>query len=107
MDQAAQGSAELVVEYLRYRIASDGTDQFIKDYRAASRELMASPYALSFEMCQCVDEPEQFILRIEWTSADDHLKRFRGSDTFKAFFAHVRTHVGGIEEMRHYKRLPV
>ncbi len=97
----------MIVEYLRYNVATDAAEQFVKDYRAASRELMASPYALSMDICQCVDEPEQFILRIEWTSAEDHLKRFRGSDSFRAFFAHIKSHVGAIEEMRHYKRLAI
>ena len=56
-------------------------------------------------MCQCVENPSQFILRIEWSSAEDHLKGFRGSPEFRAFFAHVRPYVNDIAEMRHYERL--
>lgn len=51
---------------------------------------------------QC-EEPDQFILRLEWDSEDGHLKGFRSSPEFGAFFAHVRPYVHDIEEMRQHK----
>ncbi|MDX8353819.1 putative quinol monooxygenase [Cognatiyoonia sp. IB215182] len=95
----------MIVEYLRYEIDAERQDQFVADYRAASEPLLASPYATSFEMCQCVEDPSQFTLRIAWTSADDHLKRFRGSAEFREFFGHIKPYLGDIKEMRHYTQL--
>lgn len=92
----------MIVEYIRYEIDADRQDQFIADYRAASEPLLASPYALSFDMCQCVEDPTQFTLRIEWTSAEDHMNGFRGSAEFKAFFGHIKPYLKDIQEMRHY-----
>lgn len=95
----------MIVEYLRYEIDSENQAKFIADYVAASKPLLASPYALAFDMCQCVEDPTQFILRIEWTSAQDHLKGFRGSAEFKEFLKHVRPYLDGILEMRHYENI--
>ena len=95
----------MIVEYLRYQIDSDRQEAFIAAYQAAKEPLLASPYALSFDICQCVEDPGEFILRIEWTSAEDHLQRFRGSDDFRALFAHIRPYLDDIVEMRHYERL--
>jgi quinol monooxygenase YgiN len=95
----------MIVEYLRYEIDEARQEQFAVDYRAASKPLLSSPFALSFDLCQCVEDPSQFILRIEWTSAEDHLKGFRGSPEFKEFFGHVRPYFNDIVEMRHYTRL--
>ncbi|MFQ6547014.1 putative quinol monooxygenase [Aestuariibius sp. 2305UL40-4] len=95
----------MIVEYLRYRIDAARQDAFIAAYKAATEPLLASPYATAFDMARCVEDPSQFILRIEWTSAEDHLQRFRGSAEFRAFFAHVKPYVGDILEMRHYERL--
>lgn len=92
----------MIVEYLRYKIDAARQDQFISDYKAAASPLLASPYALSLDICQCVEDPEQFILRIEWSSADDHLKGFRGSVDFKNFFVHIKPYLNDIVEMRHY-----
>ena len=66
----------MIREYLRYQIDADRRDAFIAAYRAGVGPLLASPYALAFDMAQCVEDPTQFILRIDWTSAEDHLKSF-------------------------------
>ena len=95
----------MIVEYLRYEIDDARQEAFVADYKAASEPLLSSPYAHTFEICQCVEDPRQFILRIEWTSAEDHLKGFRGSSEFKAFFGHVRRYISDISEMRHYTKL--
>ena len=94
----------MIVEYLRYEIDADRQAAFVAAYKAAEAPLLASPYATSFEICQCVDDPSQFILRIEWTSAEDHMQKFRGSDDFRAFFSHVQPYLKDIREMRHYER---
>lgn len=95
----------MVTEYLRYEIDAHRQTKFIDDYAVAAKALLKSPYAVSFEFYQCVEDPAQFIIRIEWTSADDHLQRFRSSAEFKDFFASVRAYVGDISEMRHYRQL--
>ena len=95
----------MTVEYLRYTIPEDRQGAFIEDYKAAMMPLLQSPYARSFDLCQCDDDPSKFILRIEWTSASDHMEGFRGSAEFRQFLGHIRAYIGDIEEMRHYTRL--
>lgn len=95
----------MIVEYLRYHIDAARQADFIAAWREAEGPLRASPFALSLDMAQCVKDPTQFILRIEWTSAEDHMQGFRGSAEFRAFLAHVRPYIGDIAEMRHYARL--
>lgn len=94
----------MIVEYLRYTVPADQQAVFMADYAAARAPLLQSPYATDFELCQCVDDPSQFIIRIAWTSAEDHMTKFRGSPEFRAFFAYVRPYVGMIDEMRHYEQ---
>jgi heme-degrading monooxygenase HmoA len=95
----------MIIEYLRYTIPKDHQAAFVADYDAARGPLTRSPYAMGFELCQCVDDKTQFILRIEWTSAEDHLTRFRKSPEFQEFFGHIRQYLSAINEMRHYKTL--
>lgn len=66
---------------------------------------MSSPHFTSFDLCRCVEDPTQFTLRLEWTSAQDHMQVFRGSDEFRRFFALVKPFCEAIQEMRHYERL--
>ena len=93
----------MIVEYLRYTIDADRQAAFIGDYGRASVPLQSSAYCKGYELCQCVEDPSQFVIRIQWTSAADHLQRFRGSAEFKQFFAHIRAYLNDIDEMRHYE----
>lgn len=95
----------MILEYLRYSVDADRADGFVDAYRKASEPLLASQYCKSFDLSRSVEDPSQFILRIEWSSADDHMQRFRKSEEFRAFFAHVKPFYEDIEEMRHYERL--
>jgi heme-degrading monooxygenase HmoA len=95
----------VIIEYLRYTIPEDRQEAFVRDYDAARLSLMRSPYANGFDLCRCIDDNTQFILRITWTSADDHLEGFRKSPEFQEFFGHVRHYVSAINEMRHYAPL--
>jgi quinol monooxygenase YgiN len=92
----------VIVEYIRYAISVDRAAAFERDYATATAALAASANCLSYELTRCVEEPEHYILRIEWDSLDGHLKGFRQSPEFRTFFQAIRPYVGDIVEMRHY-----
>ena len=54
----------MTVEYIRYEIPSGQQADFIDAYVAAKTPLMSSDYAVSYDICQCDEDPSQFILRI-------------------------------------------
>ncbi|GAA3033018.1 hypothetical protein GCM10020000_07640 [Streptomyces olivoverticillatus] len=63
----------MTVEYIRYRIAeTERRTAFEKAYAAAAEHLYAAPQCLGYELSRGVEEPERYILRIEWTSVEDH-----------------------------------
>ncbi|MEU6677318.1 antibiotic biosynthesis monooxygenase [Streptomyces sp. NPDC046925] len=90
------------VEYIRYRIPSERSAEFLSAYTRAAVPLAAAPQCVDYELARCEEDFEHFILRITWTSTKDHLEGFRGSEHFRAFFAEIRPYVENIEEMRHY-----
>ena len=91
-----------MIEYIRYRIPPERAQDFITAYRAAAAPLLGSEYCMGYDLSQCVEEPDRWILRIRWTSVADHLEKFRRSASFRAFFAHIAPFVDQIEEMQHY-----
>ncbi|MEM6994472.1 MAG: antibiotic biosynthesis monooxygenase [Myxococcota bacterium] len=96
-----------VVEYIRYKLEPGTEDAFVAAYAQAQRELEASPPCLSWELTRGHETPEQFILRIEWTSLDGHMKEFRRSHEFRRFLGHIKPYIDDIEEMSHYERTAV
>jgi quinol monooxygenase YgiN len=97
----------VIVEYIRYRIPAADATAFERDYAQAALSLDASTHCLGYELCRCVDEPACYVLRIEWDSAEGHLRGFRGGEQFASFLAAIRPYIGAIEEMRHYERTGV
>jgi len=92
----------MITEYIRYRIDADRANAFVADYTSAAKSLDASEYCLGYDLARSVETPESFILRIIWTSADDHLGKFRKSAEFGAFLGAIRNYVPDIVEMGHY-----
>ena len=93
----------MIVEYVRYVIPQDRREAFEAAYAEASAALDASPHCQAYDLSRCVEDPSRYVLRIEWDSAEGHMKGFRASPEFRTFFASVRPYVGDLEEMRHYE----
>ena len=97
----------MIVEYIRYAVPTDQADEFERTYQEAREALDASDHCLSYELAQGVEEPEHWILRIEWDSLEGHEQGFRRSAEFGPFFQAVKPFFEQIEEMRHYRATDV
>lgn len=95
------------VEYVRYRIAPDEQKAFEDAYRRAAGSLATAPECIDYELTHCQEDQELYILRIRWTSVEDHLQGFRRGEHFPAFFDAVRPYMSSIEEMHHYRTTDV
>ena len=93
----------MTIEYIRYKVTLEQREQFIQSYKNASEQLDASEFCKAYELTECEEEAGQFIVRIEWTSSDEHINGFRKSKIFPTFFANVKPFFDNIQEMRHYK----
>jgi quinol monooxygenase YgiN len=103
----ARWRAFVIVEYIRYQMDSDRQAAFEEAYGQAQQSLWQSTHCLGWEPSRCVEEPDSYILRIEWDSVDGHMQGFRRSPEFRVFFAAIRPYVGDIQEMRHYEQTAV
>ena len=93
----------MIVEYTRYKISEDRREAFVKAYEKAAEYLASSPACLAYELTHCTEEPDRYILRIEWKSTEEHLQGFRKETGFKEFFQLVKPFFHDIEEMQHYE----
>lgn len=93
----------MIIEYIRYQVPANRHAEFIAAYRSAHDELTASPHCVRSEFSQGVEEPDNFIVRIEWDSIEGHEQGFRRSAAFGPFFAKVKPFFSNIREMKHYE----
>jgi quinol monooxygenase YgiN len=97
----------MIVEYIRYSIDAARAEAFLSAYENAAKSLRESNHCLGYELSQCTEAKESFILRIHWDSEEGHLRGFRTSPEFKVFFAAVQPFIKDIAEMRHYAMTPI
>ncbi|WP_214318363.1 antibiotic biosynthesis monooxygenase family protein [Nonomuraea sediminis] len=93
----------MVVEYIRYTVTADRAAEFEQAYKAASAVLDDDEHCLAYEISRGVEEPEHFVVRIEWDSVEGHEQGFRRSPRFGEFFQAVRPFFDQIDEMKHYE----
>ncbi|MFJ8197646.1 group II truncated hemoglobin [Streptomyces sp. NPDC096152] len=91
------------VEYIRYRVPEQQSAEFLAAHRRAATRLAAAPQCVDYELARAEDDFEHYVLRVTWTSTQDHVEGFRSSDLFPAYAAEVRPYAEQVEESRHYK----
>ena len=92
----------MIVEYIRYEVPPAQRDDFLAAYRSAGAQLAASANCVRYEVSEGVEEPDHFVVRIEWDSLEGHERGFRGGPQFAGFLANVKPFLGQIREMKHY-----
>jgi quinol monooxygenase YgiN len=92
----------VVIEYIRYAVHAERAAEFEEAYRAASSILEEDPHCLAYEVARGSEDPEHFVVRIEWDSLEGHLDGFRKSQHFRTFFGQVQPFMKEIAEMNHY-----
>lgn len=95
----------MILEYIRYTVPSGDAESFQRAYQEAGKILHADPHCLGYEVARGVEEPEHFVVRIQWDSIDGHEQGFRRSPAFRTFFSAVRPYFDQIDEMKHYEVL--
>jgi heme-degrading monooxygenase HmoA len=93
----------MVVEYIRYTVPAEQAEAFESAYARAGNLLEQDEHCLAFEVARGIEEPEHFIVRIEWDSLDGHEHGFRASPNFREFFSDVQPFFREIDEMKHYE----
>ncbi len=93
----------MVTEIIRYKVAKEKSEDFIKAYGAASKYLDSSEHCLAYNVIQGIEEPENFIVQIIWDSVTGHEQGFRKEPGFMEFFKEVKPFFDDIQEMKHYK----
>lgn len=93
------------VEIIRYSIPQESRTKFEDAWRNAGAYLNSSPYCLGYEVIHGIEEPDKYIVKIHWTSIEDHVNGFGKSEDFAAYYIHVKPFYNLIEEVNHYEMI--
>ena len=69
----------MVVEYIRYVIPAEQAAEFEDAYRRAGAILTADEHCLRHEISRGVENPDRYVVRIEWDSVEGTSKVSAGA----------------------------
>ena len=67
-------------------------EQFAEAYAQAREVLAAAPGCRSLRMTRGIENPDRFVLFVEWDSLEAHTEGFRSSDLFTRWRALIGPH---------------
>ena len=97
----------MTTEIIRYHVEPARAAEFEQSYRQAEPILQGSPHCLGYRLLRGHEEPENWIIVIEWDSVEGHEQGFRKEPSFREFFQLVGPFIPQIQEMKHYEARPI
>ncbi|HEY3262577.1 MAG TPA: antibiotic biosynthesis monooxygenase family protein [Pseudonocardiaceae bacterium] len=79
----------MVLEIADFLIREGAEDAFTTAYRDAVKFITSSPGCRGARLVRGVENPQRFVLLVEWQRLEDHLDGFRGSPAFQQWRAAV------------------
>jgi heme-degrading monooxygenase HmoA len=95
----------MIVEYVRYDLPPDQRAAFEAAYGRVGGIVAASPHCLGWEIRRGIEDPGQYVIRIEWDSVDGHMRGFRESEPFQDFYGELSAFAEYRLQMSHFERV--
>jgi heme-degrading monooxygenase HmoA len=81
-DLAPDSVPSMVLEHAVITIRDGTSEQFEAALRQARAVIAASPGFVSLSLHRGVEDPDRYLLLVEWETLDDHVVGFRESERF-------------------------
>lgn len=93
-----------IIELATIRAKTGAADAMAAALPGAIALATAHDDCLDIAALRCVERPDEFVLRIEWTSIEAH-EAFRGSETFAAYSAQIAAYLDEVVGFAHFAAL--
>ena len=93
----------MVVEIALLRAKLGAAEELRAGLRAARPVIARAPGCRSSSFYQGLEEPESFILRVEWDSLEAHMRDFRASPLLAEWRSHFYHLLDGTPKVTHYE----
>lgn len=92
------------IELATFRAKADQADAMAVGLPAAASVIVTAPGCLSARAMRCIERPDEFIFRIEWTEVQKHFD-FRASALFPEYRSHFGEYLEEVVGFAHYDEL--
>ena len=73
----------MILEHAILNVRPDLIEDFEPAFREAAPLIAASPGYISHQLQRCLEDPNRYLLLVEWRTLEDHTEGFRRSDRYQ------------------------
>ena len=92
------------IELATFRAKADQADAMAAGLLAAAGVIATAPGCMGATPMRCIERPDEFILRVEWTEVQKHFD-FRDSEMFPQYRSHFGEYLEEVVGFAHYNEL--
>lgn len=92
----------MILEHAVLRVIDGQSEQFEKDFRRAESIISAAPGYLGHSLVRGIENPSQYLLLVKWTSLEDHIDGFRGSEPYQQWKALLHHYYDPFPKVEHF-----
>jgi heme-degrading monooxygenase HmoA len=93
----------MIVEVVLFKAKTGAAESLRDGLRAAQAVIARAVGYRRSTFHRGVEEPDTFLLRIEWETLEAHMRDFRQGPLFAEWRGHFFDHVDGAPKMSHYE----
>jgi heme-degrading monooxygenase HmoA len=93
----------MIVEVVLFKAKEGAAESLREGLRTAQKVIARAAGYRRSTFHRGIEEPDAFLLRIEWDTLDEHMHGFRGSALHAEWRSHFFQFLGGDLKMTHYE----
>jgi heme-degrading monooxygenase HmoA len=97
----------MVLEHAVITIRPGTSDQFERAVGEARSVIAASPGFVSLALHRGVEEPDRYLLLVEWETVEDHVDGFRQSEAFTRWRALIGPYFASPPVVEHFEAVTI
>lgn len=95
----------MVIELATVTVAAGQQQEFGDAFGIAQQHLSRAPGCRSYQLLRCLEQPDRYVLQIEWDTLKSHTEVFRNSSAYQAFRELIYPFYIATPEVLHYEAL--
>jgi heme-degrading monooxygenase HmoA len=92
-----------ITEHAVLPVRPGQTAEFMRAMEQAKAIIAASPGFISLRVSRCVEQPDSFLLLVEWETLEDHTEGFRGSAAYQEWRARLHHFYDPFPVVEHFE----
>ncbi len=93
----------MILEVANLNVRPGQREEFERAFSAAQSIIASMPGYLSHQLKRCIEEPDRYILLVNWESLEDHTEGFRGSERYQEWKSLLHHFYDPFPEVVHYE----